>query len=437
MTSVMRALGAPATPRVLRIGLVREGRIREERVLEKHASVSVGRDEGATFVVDDVVARVAVIERDLGAYFLNLRAPIAGRVEIEGAVHEIAALRQASGHRIRLDESSRGRIAVGGATLLFQFVPAPPHAQKPQLPLAVRQGVALDAGLLVIAAFSLLLHFGVVGAMYSDWSDPIVDDAITVGALLDLGHRDLVWTDPAPHSADPATKREAPSHDAAPHDAHGSRRASPTPHAPPGASHFDALAREAQAMSMGILTATHAGSAVAAALARDLPPVDLTDAAKQAGGVTNAGDDLHLTANAFVAPTGHGLDRIAGGAVNDSGAHAHAVDVKPPPVVTTFEPPSSSAPMPKAEQVIARLRGQIRRCYERGLAVDPSMAGSLVVRAKVSANGEVDHAVAASVVGLSSDVAACIVRTIAGATFDPTPSGSTLDVPVKMVQQSH
>jgi hypothetical protein len=65
------------------------------------------------------------------------------------------------------------------------------------------------------------------------------------------------------------------------------------------------------------------------------------------------------------------------------------------------------------------------------------MAGSLVVRAKVSANGEVDHAVAASVVGLSSDVAACIVRTIAGATFDPTPSGSTLDVPVKMVQQSH
>jgi L-cystine uptake protein TcyP (sodium:dicarboxylate symporter family) len=92
--------------------------------------------------------------------------------------------------------------------------------------------------------------------------------------------------------------------------------------------------------------------------------------------------------------------------------------------------------MPGAEQVIAKLRPRIRRCYERGLASDPSMAGSMLVHTKVAANGEVDRAVAASVIGLSSEVSTCIARVIGGATFERTASGSTLDVPVKMVQQA-
>jgi hypothetical protein len=438
MTAVMRAATAVNAPRVLRVGVVREGRIVEERVLKKHATVTIGRDEGATFVMDDAPSSVAVIQRDLGAYFLNLRAPIAGRIALEDGVHEIAALRQASRDRdrVRLDESSRGRIAIGNATLLFQFVAVPPDSPTPQLPLAVREGVKLDAGILFVAAFSLLLHFGFVGAMYSDWSDPIVDDGVTVGTLVDLGRHDLLtWTDPAPPAPDPAAK-----HDDAATDTHSSQATphpTPSPHPTSTPSHLDAIAREAQVMGMGILTAVHAGSAVEAALARDVPPIDLTDVVKRAGGVTNAGDDLHMTGNTFIAPTNaHGLDHIAGGAVTDGDSHAKIVDVKPPPFTMVIDPAPSTTPMPGAEQEIARLRPQIRRCYERGLAVDPSMAGSMIVRTKVAPNGEVEHATPASVVGLSSEVSACIARVVGGATFGRTANGSMLDVPVKMVQQA-
>ncbi len=434
MTAVMRAANAVNAPRVLRVGVVREGRIVEERVLKKHAAITIGRDEGATFVMDDAPANVAVIERDLGAYFLNLRAPIAGRIALEDGVHEIAALRQSSRHRVRLDESARGRIAIGNATLLFQFVPLVPDSPKPQLPLAVRDGVKVDAGIFFVAAFSLLLHFGFVGAMYSDWSDPIVDEAITVGTLVELNQHALTWTDPSTPTSEPTT-----AHDVAPHDTRdpqASPHSTPAPRATTTTTRLDAIAREAQAMGMGILTAVHAGSAVEAALARDVPPIDLTDVVKRAGGVTNAGDDLHMTGGSFIAATSHGLDRIAGGAVSGADSHAKIVDVKPPPYAMILEPPPSSAPMPGAEQEIARLKPQIRRCYERGIAVDPSMAGSMIVRAKVASNGEVDRAVAASVIGLSSDVSACIVRVISGATFERTASGSMLDVPVKMVQQA-
>ena len=229
-------------------------------------------------------------------------------------MHEIAALRRSlSRTRVRLDESARGRVAIGNATLLFQFVPAIPTHRDRNLPLSVRDVGSLDAGILVVAAFSLLLHFGFVGAMYSDWSDPIVDDAVTVGTLVHLGHRELTSADPTPPTAEPTKKHDPASPDAAPRDTHSAPHPAPGPHAAPPPSHLEALAREAQAMGMGILTSTHASSAVAAALSREIAPVDMTYAVKQAGGVTNAADDLHMTASTYVAPSGHGLDRIAGG----------------------------------------------------------------------------------------------------------------------------
>ena len=55
---------------------------------------------------------------------------------------------------------------------------------RPQLPLSVKGGLAsqIDWNLTIIAAFSFLLHFGLIGAMYSDWMDPVVNDDISPGA---------------------------------------------------------------------------------------------------------------------------------------------------------------------------------------------------------------------------------------------------------------
>ena len=37
----------------------------------------------------------------------------------------------------------------------------------------------------IIAAFSFLFHFGMVGAIYSDWMDPVVDDELDIAGLID------------------------------------------------------------------------------------------------------------------------------------------------------------------------------------------------------------------------------------------------------------
>src|SRR4030095_8979494 len=73
----------------------------------------------------------------------------------------------------------------------FQFVAPPPVQPKPQLPLAVKGSLAgnHDWTLTFVAAFSFLLHFGLVGTMYSDWSDPIASDKSDVAGLADMmGH---------------------------------------------------------------------------------------------------------------------------------------------------------------------------------------------------------------------------------------------------------
>ena len=191
MTAMMRAVSATAAPRLLRVGVVRAGRVVEERVLKRPETITIGRDEAATFVVPDAdaPARMVVLERDKGAYHLCVRAPLGGRLALVDGLHDVAALRGRG--RITLDDGARGRIVLGATTLLFQFVPAPPESPRPRLPLSVREGVRIDAALTIIAAFSFLLHFGLVGALYSDWTDPIVDEGISVGTLarLEAGSR--------------------------------------------------------------------------------------------------------------------------------------------------------------------------------------------------------------------------------------------------------
>ena len=58
MTAVMRAMSFSAAlgPKVLRIGVVRAGRIVEERVMKERITVTVGAAETATFVIASLAA---------------------------------------------------------------------------------------------------------------------------------------------------------------------------------------------------------------------------------------------------------------------------------------------------------------------------------------------------------------------------------------------
>src|SRR5579871_1682383 len=191
MTAVMRAMQLSTGPKVLRIGLVAAGRILEERIVKQRTSVTVGPSEKSTFVVQaNVPAQFKLFELIGGEYYLNFLDGMTGRVALATGITDLAALkgqakRVGPAYQIRLTEEARGKIVIGEITFLFQFVAPPPVQPRPQLPLSVKGGVAnqIDWSLTIIAAFSFLLHFGLIGAMYSDWMDPVVNDDISASIL--------------------------------------------------------------------------------------------------------------------------------------------------------------------------------------------------------------------------------------------------------------
>ncbi len=458
MTAVMRAMSVQTGPKVLRIGLVQGGRVIEERIIKQRTSVTIGSNEKSMFVIPSqaVPPTFKLFELVGNDYYLNFLDGMTGRVALASGITDIQALRgQAkkvgNAYQIKLTEEARGKVVVGDTTFLFQFVAPPPVQPRPQLPLAVKGGLAsqIDWTLTIIAAFSFLLHFGIVGAMYSDWMDPVVGDEFNVAGLVDM-----MKNIPAPpvqevtdtttptttSTATAAATTAKPAGGGAGGKAGGSGRSA-------GAGNVSdakaaALSAQAEAMQMQMLAALGGGSAVQGALNRsDIPPVDLSGAAASGAGVAHGTGDLKVGGGGGAVQgggKGGGLGGIGGGTKGEgTGGTAGAERVvKGPTGDAQIGGTTASVPVSGADRVIAGLRPKFKRCYEAGLAQDPGMSGKVVISAKIGPNGEVSSADVASNSGLSPTVASCIAGHIKRATFDaPGGSGSTLNIPVTFVQQ--
>jgi TonB family protein len=452
MTAVMRAMTQATGPKVLRIGVVQAGRIIEERVIKQRGTVTVGPSEKAMFVIPatNMPPQFKLFELVGNDYFLNFVDGMTGRVALQTGITDIGALKgQAKKvqnvYQVKLTEEARGKVVIGDTTFLFQFVAPPPPQPRPQLPLSVKGGIAnqIDWNLTIIAAFSFMFHFGVIGAMYSDWMDPILNEDLAVQGLIDLAKNvppppvEEKPTD-APKTADkPADKpSDKPSTTAAKPSSAGS--------GPKAVSNAQAaaLAREAESLSMGVLAAFGGNSAVQGALSRsDIPPVDLSGAAASQAGVSNTGDTglrMGTGGGPVAGGKGPGLAGI-GGSTTGSGSGSAAGggrDVGGPKGEATVGATSVSAPVANAEATVAKLRPGFKMCYQQGLATDPTMSGKVVISAKIAPNGEVENVNVASNSGLSDQVANCIKRKVKNAQFDPPGGGgSTIQIPVSFVQQ--
>jgi hypothetical protein len=454
MTAVMRAMSVASGPKVLRIGLVQGGRVIEERVIKQRITVTVGANEKATFVVpsSSLPPIFKLFELVGNDYVLNFLDGMNGRVALATGITDIQALRgQAKkvgpAYQVKLTEEARGKIVVGETTFLFQFVAPPPVQPRPQLPLAVKGGIAatIDWRLTIIAAFSFLLHFGLVGAMYSDWMDPVVGDDFNVAGLVDMMKN--IPPPPVEEKVDTttqptATATEKSAQAPAPKSGGGGAKAAGKSAGQVSDTKAAALAAQADAMQMQMLAALNGGSSVQGALNRsDIPPVDLSGAAASNAGVAHGSGELHVGGGG--APVqgggkGGGLAGIGGGTKGDGTGGVAGTETKTagPTGVAQVGGATATVPISDADRVVAGLRARFRSCYQTGLNSDPTMSGKVVISAKIGPNGEVSSADVATNTGLSSSVAACIAGVLKRATFAaPGGSGSTLQVPVTFMQQ--
>jgi len=455
MTAVMRAMSVGTGPKVLRIGVVQNGRVVEERVLKERVPVTIGPNEKCTFVVPSGhVAPLFTLFEVVGhEYVLNFRDDMTGRVALASGITDIAALKGSAEevdgvYRVPLTDEARGKVIVGDVTFLFQFVVAPPVQPRPRLPLGVMGGLttSMDWTLTTIAAFSFLLHFGLIGAMYSDWIDPVVGDDLNVSALVDMLKN--IPVPPAVETPDQATNAPtatAPASSPSSPAKSANTASSPqtgTSRGPVSEARAAALASQAEAMQMQMLAALNGGSSVQGALNRsDIPPVDLSTAAASGAGVVPGSGDVKIGgggAPVQASPSKGGLAAIGGGTKADGATASAGTETKVagPTGVAEVGGATATVPVSDADRVVASLRGRFRSCYQTGLNSDPSMSGKVIVRANVGPNGEVLDVEVVQNTGLSQSVASCIAGVVRRATFSaPGGSGSSVSIPVTFVQQ--
>lgn len=297
MTAVMRAMDQAAGPKVLRVGLVTGGKVIEERIIKERGHVTIGPSEKSTFVTPgkNVPSNFRLFELVGSHYVLNFLDNMSGRLAEKSGVTDLADMKaeatkttvsNVTVYQVPLTEEARGKVVVGDTTFLFQFVAAPVAPAKVQMPSSaqVTFGYSIDWSTTIIAAFSFLLHFGLVGTIYSDWMDPPVTDEFDVAQLLDT-IKNLPAPPPVEEPKDP-TENATPT----PAQAEAPKTPQPAAKAESGGKVSDArasqISNELQQLDLQMLGALNTmGNATAGVLERGDVPMGLFDnaAASSAG----------------------------------------------------------------------------------------------------------------------------------------------------------
>jgi hypothetical protein len=453
MTAVMRAVAANAGPKVLRIGVVQAGRVAEERIIKQRTHVTVGANEKNMFVVStqNLPPTFRLFELVGNDYHLNFLDGMTGRIALPTGISDLNMLkgqarRNAQGaYQVRLTEDSRGKVVIGDTTFLFQFVAPPPIQPKPQLPVAVLRGASsIDWNTTIIAALSFLCHFMALGAIYSDWLDPVIDDEVSVAGLID-SLKNL--PPPPPVEEKPADK---PDDTAKPDKAEAVKAPSTSapapgpkgPSAPMSAKETAALTNELDKIDMAVLAFAGTGPATAGVLKNgEVPTGSLDQAAASAAAVGAGGGDLNLKGGGgAIRPgaAGGGLAGIGttGRGAGTEGTGAGAKVEGPKGNASVGGAAVSGGTVSNAARVVAGMRAGFRNCYQRGLAENPDAAGSIRLTIRVGPGGEVAGVSPAPSGSLPASVISCVVARAQAAQFDPPEGGSAvIAVPVTFVKQ--
>jgi hypothetical protein len=159
-------------PKVLRIGIIVDGKIVQERLIKLGEAVTIGDNPKNTFPLKGLKLPKQdwpVFVYKGGKYHLNFTEVMKGKVGAGGSVAGLDKLRQdpsvekdGNAWRLPLAESDRGKVSVGDVTVLFQFVSPPPtvNVKPPRLDFRARY-VEEDDALL----FVFLLVFGTGAAV--------------------------------------------------------------------------------------------------------------------------------------------------------------------------------------------------------------------------------------------------------------------------------
>jgi len=447
--------GDAAQRKILRIGVVQAGRIIEERLVRRMESVTIGSSmrNTITILASSLPKSYTLFEVARGRYYLSFTDAIDGRVSIKGrivslaqAVKENLAPRAGPVWRLPLSSDSRGKIVLGGVTVLFQFVAPAPPLPRARLPRSIRGGVFQQMDWNLASAFMLVfcLEFGFVTYLRTmDWPRKIAIDQVP-----DRFAKYIVAEKPKPRRKEETTtgeaeaKAEAKTEEAAPARQRRSRR----PQDPEAVARAAAerRARLAERVSrlgaLKILGSRGKGGPIADLINRGDPGADADRAFADIGGVgvASAGSGGAGLAGRGGSGAGEavgieGLRGVEGPASVDTGARGKEKRVKG---IVKSEAPSVDGSIDAGviARELRRRMGAIRACYERELKRNPRLGGKIVLRFVIGTNGAVREAEIESNTMGDDAVGECIVLNVKRFRF-PVPEGGSVEVSYPFVFQ--
>lgn len=430
--------------RVLRIGVVKAGRVVEERVIRTRTLVAVGSSERNEIVLGTggAPARFELFQLEGGNYVLNFTPEMDGRVVLPGGKGSLADLRRsnlardAGGyHQVKLDDDSRGRVVIGDASLIFEFVEPPLPVIRPTLPSMVMGGSAVDWTFTAFVTGSFVFFFGF--GLYLSQLDPIIEAGLR--ALPDdLAH--LVIDEPPPPEVDqdtPQTPSDTPTETA---QNEPERNSAPSN----DASRDVTSSAEAQATLAHDVT-NQVMNEIMGSLGSDAVG-DTVRNMFQGGSVSEGLGEMLQTATGSSESTGAGgrIREQSGsggsgttgslGALNTGNTVSHSASSAPTPEVNVRRGTVRASGGTEiggsgtfdSSAVGSRLRSiqtSLQRCYENALTTTPNLEGRVSAQFTITESGGVTSV---EVDAPNAALGSCVSSVLARLRFNPAPVGGSV-----------
>jgi TonB family protein len=438
-----KAPSGKAVPKILRACVVQGGKVLEEHRLRPKQSLTIGTAPKNTFAIADpsLPKSHTLFVHKGGHYELVFTEAMRGKVSPSGggAPEDLAVLKgskaqkKGSTYHLTLQENDRGKVVMGDATIIFQFVVPPPVPAKPRLPAAARGSLWKSIDWPYAAALGIVFVLEAPVVIGFQYADPPRE--LTLDDLAGSRFAELIVPDYKPEEkkevpkekgegASEAKKAQAKAKQSGDDDDNPSEQAAKK------AARKEGIRKEIAGKGILAILGTagegSAGGAVADVFSSGGIGGDLDGAFDGIAGVglatAGSGRTTRGGGTGEAASIG-GLATSGGGNVGLKGKSERkvgAVKASAPEVDGSLD----SAAI--ARVVRGRMRS-IQDCYEKELKRDPNLAGKIVIEFTIGESGRVDEASVVSNAMGSSAVGDCIVGRIRRWRF-PTPDGGSVTV---------
>lgn len=433
-----------AQAKVLRIGIIQGDRIVSERLIKPGQSVTIGQDPKSTFVVaaEGVPKKVPMFVARGDGYRLQFSDEMEGVLAVSGAKTTLKDLQakatKGEFFEIAIDESSRGKLNIGGGvTVLFQFVAAPPEPAKVTIQTDFRPKLIQDEDdPFFLASLGFWSSVGAVLMVYVWNTEPIERTNVEIPERF-LAVMQPPPVEPKPDEPKPDEPEELDEMDGTqikkeqkkdPNDGPApktEREAKVREAKQAEAKRQDAIQRSAMLTALiGTTGANNNGSTVANLFEGDSQFTGNLDAALQGvSGEVAVADGGPVGPRSGTGSGGRGDASVGevgkgGGGSSSVSSVASAAPRKGSIRTETVEVASGEG-ADKVRDVIKKNSGQIKACYDQRLKENPNLAGRLVVDFDITGGRVTSVGISTNTTG-DKGLEDCVKSRVRGWRFDPS-----------------